>query len=83
MAGQGRVMLPDDVRKIVHLLSSTEMTVTEIAERMGCSRSTIIAVNRRFQVRAYSGLRTSWTKLNHHSSEPVESVECKTEKKSA
>ena len=64
MAGQGRVMLADDVRKIVHLLSSTEMTVTEIAERMGCSKSAVIAINRKFQVRKYNGMRTQWDAKN-------------------
>src|SRR3954454_10007070 len=47
-------------RRIVCLLAATEMTAAEIAERMSCARGTVLAVNRRFQIRAYSGLRTHW-----------------------
>ena len=64
MAGQGHSMPQESVQRIVHLLSSTEMSVAEIAERMACSRSVVIAINRRFQVREYSGLRTRWLKVN-------------------
>jgi hypothetical protein len=58
MAGQGVVMQEAQIRTIVSLLGSTEMTIGEIAERMNCSRSTIVAVNRRYQVRLYLGLRS-------------------------
>ena len=61
MPGQGHYMSIEEVRKIVHLLSSTEMTVNEIAERMSCSKSAIAAVNRKFKVRAYNGLRSRWS----------------------
>ena len=56
-------MLENGIRQIVHLLSSTEMAVSEIAERMACSRSTIISINRRFEVRQYNGL-SSWSKAD-------------------
>jgi hypothetical protein len=57
-------MSENGIRQIVHLLSSTEMAVSEIAERMSCSRSTIISINRRFEVRQYNGLRSSWSKAD-------------------
>ena len=60
MIGRGKIMAQESVQRIVDLLASTEMTVTEIAERMACSKSVVIAINRRFQVRAYNGLRTRW-----------------------
>ena len=60
MAGQGCVLTESEVRKIVVLLASTEMTIGEIATRMGRSRSTIVNVNREYQVREYAGLRTQW-----------------------
>jgi hypothetical protein len=50
-----------EVRRIVSLLASTDMTIPEIAERVGCSRSAVVSINRRFQVRDYAGRRTSWT----------------------
>jgi len=64
MNGQGRSMRGDEVQQVIHLLFSTDMTVGEIAERMSCSKSTVISINRRFQVREYGGLRSSWLKVN-------------------
>jgi hypothetical protein len=61
MAKQGQSFTPDEIRKIVHLLATTDMTIFEIAERMGCSRSAVASVNRRHQVREYAGLRSKWT----------------------
>src|SRR5215472_12613685 len=62
LAGQGRYISEESIRQIIHLLSSTEMSAREIAERMSCSRSTIFSINRRFGVRHYNGLRSSWSK---------------------
>jgi hypothetical protein len=61
MANQGRTLSELQVRRIVSLLSSTDMSIAEIAERMSCSRSVIVSLNRRFQVRDYAGLRSHWT----------------------
>ncbi len=61
MARQGYVINEQEVRKIVALLSSTDMTIPEIAKRMGCSRSSVVSINRKFQVRDYAGLRSDWT----------------------
>jgi hypothetical protein len=62
MTGQGHSMAQESVQRIIHLLTSTEMSVAEIAERMACSKSAVVAINRKFQVREYSGLRTRWLK---------------------
>ena len=61
MAGQGRSMSEREIKQVVRLLSSTDMTVAEISLRMGCSKSAVIAINRRFKVREYKGLRTRWS----------------------
>jgi predicted transcriptional regulator len=61
MGRQGCVLTEQEVRKIVALLSNTEMTIPEIAQRMGCSRSVIVSINRKFQVRVYAGLRSEWS----------------------
>jgi transposase len=61
MAKQGCVLTEDETRKIVTLLATTEMSIGEIATRMKCSRSTVAAVNRRYRVRDYAGLRSRWT----------------------
>jgi DNA-binding MarR family transcriptional regulator len=51
MAGQGRYVSVENIQRIIYLLATTEMTVTEIAERMSIHKSTISAINKRFQVR--------------------------------
>jgi len=60
MANQGNALTSKEIRRIVHLLSQTDMTIRDIAERMGCSRSAIASINRRFEVRVYSGMRSVW-----------------------
>ncbi len=63
MGLQGRAFTEDKVERIVSLLANTDMTVAEIAARMGCSRSAILTINRKRQVRTYDGLRATWRKL--------------------
>jgi hypothetical protein len=60
MARQARIFDENDIERIVSLLASTDMTVAEIAQRMSCSRSAILAINRKRQVRNYGGHHTSW-----------------------
>jgi len=60
LMAQGRFFDDTEIRRIVSLLASTEMTMGEIAERMSCSRGAVVAINRKWQVRSYSGHRTSW-----------------------
>ena len=61
MARKGCVFSEQEVKRIVQLLSYTEMTLKEIAERMECSKSGVIAINRKFRVRNYAGWRNHWT----------------------
>jgi len=60
MSIQGRALREEEVQRIISLLSDTDMTIAEIASRMGCSRSTIISINRRCHVRAYEGSKSKW-----------------------
>jgi DNA-binding MurR/RpiR family transcriptional regulator len=60
MAVQGKAFSETELQRIVYLLRTTEMTISDIAQRMGCSRSAIASINRRFQIREYSGLRSVW-----------------------
>jgi IS30 family transposase len=60
MANQGRSLTGKQIIRIIDLLASTEMPLAQIAERMGCSKSAIIAVNRKHGVRDYSGQRSRW-----------------------
>jgi hypothetical protein len=63
MARQGKTFTEQEVRRILGLLSTTDMTIGEIATRMNCSRSAVGAVNRKFRVREYAGLRATWRVL--------------------
>jgi len=60
MGVRGKALSDSQVRKIISLLASTELTVLEIAERMGCSRSTVVSVNRFHGIRDYQGHRSVW-----------------------
>jgi hypothetical protein len=57
---RGQYVLESEVRKIVNLLASTDMTFLEIAQRMGRSHAAIACVNRRFRIREYRGRRNKW-----------------------
>jgi hypothetical protein len=59
MAGKGTYFTDDCVTRIIALLA-TEMTMPAIAERMCCSRTSVVSINRKFQVRAYAGKRVTW-----------------------
>jgi len=61
VARKGCFFSEHQIQRIVQLLETTDMSVAEIAERMCCSSSGIVAVNRRFQVRHYDGWRSHWT----------------------
>jgi len=54
MSGEAYLSV-DSLRQAIYLLSSTELSFGEIAEQMSIRKKTIIAINRRFQVRKYNG----------------------------
>lgn len=60
MGNRGKALSDGQIRRIISLLASTELTVPEIAERMGCSRSTVVSVNRFHGIRDYQGHRSVW-----------------------
>jgi hypothetical protein len=60
MGTQGRRLSELEVRRIVSLLSETDLQITEIAKRMNCSRSVVTSINRRCHVRSYNGQRSNW-----------------------
>jgi predicted DNA-binding protein YlxM (UPF0122 family) len=65
MPKQGRVFTDEQLRRIVNLLSTTDLAIPQIAERMQCSRSAVVAINRKFGIRQYGGRRSSWSQLEH------------------
>jgi hypothetical protein len=61
MAGvQGRRVSEAEIARIRHLLLKTEMSIPEIAARLRYSKSLIVSINRRFNIREYKGRRTCW-----------------------
>jgi hypothetical protein len=60
---QGQVFTEEQRKKILWLLSSTELNLSEIAARMQCSRSAVAAINRHYQIRDYGLLKRMRPKL--------------------
>ena len=67
VARQGRSFDKNEIQTIVVLLRSTDLPIAAIAERMGFSRSVIVAINRKFQVRDYRGRRSTWYTIGNES----------------
>jgi len=57
---QGKRFSIDRIEKIKFLLRNTEMTISEIAERMGCSAGAVVLINRKFKIRSYNRRRGDW-----------------------
>ena len=60
MPKQGCRLHETEIRTIVRLLDTTDMTIGDIAQRTGRSRAAVISVNRRFRLRDYRGQRSTW-----------------------
>jgi len=60
VAQQGRIFDESAVQRIISLLATTDMTATEIAQRMSCSKSAVLAINRKHHIRNYDGLHSTW-----------------------
>ena len=57
---KGKGLSKEEVKKICVLLSSTEMTITEIAKSVRLSKTAVVSLNRRFRIRDYGGQRFTW-----------------------
>lgn len=60
MTPQRRTLDDFQIHRIVSLLARTELSLVEIANRMGCSHAVVAAINRKYEVRDYAGHRTQW-----------------------
>jgi len=56
---QGRRLPEEKIARIQRLLADTDMTISEIVERVGHSKAVILAINRKFAIRIYTG-RSQW-----------------------
>ncbi len=57
---QGRYFSEHEIQRIKSLLSTTDMTLQEIATRMSCAKSSIVSINNTYRIREYRGRRTYW-----------------------
>jgi hypothetical protein len=60
VGNRGRLLSDGEISRIIDLLFSTDMSISDIAQRMGCSRSAIASINRKRCVRYYNGRRSVW-----------------------
>jgi hypothetical protein len=56
---QGHRIPKEKVARIQRLLAETDMTIGEIVESAGCSKSVILSINQKFGIRNYAG-RSRW-----------------------
>ena len=66
MARQERALTDDEIRRITGLLSQTDMSISEIADRMRCSRSAVLSFNRKLGIRKYNLLKATWEPHSSH-----------------
>ena len=57
---QGKALAPTQVATIKKLLTHTDLSLSDIAERMGCSSGIVGHINRQFGIRSYGKKRNSW-----------------------
>jgi hypothetical protein len=57
MGRQGYALSDSKIKTIVRLLASTDLPISLIAERLGCSKSVVAAINRKHGIRFYEGRR--------------------------
>jgi len=63
--GQGRPLSEIKIERIKMLLATTDLSLSDIAERMGCARGRVVFLNQKFQIRMYGNKRTSWVVSKH------------------
>jgi hypothetical protein len=57
---QGKRSTEESINKVKRLLAQTDLTIREIAERMGRSKANIVAINQKFKIRNYNKRRQHW-----------------------
>lgn len=51
--GSGVRLHEDDVKKIMQLLKTTQLSMSIIAQRFGCTKAAVRLINSRFNIRDY------------------------------
>ena len=57
---QGKALSPERITKIKTLLAKTDLSLNEIAVRMGCSSGRVGHINRQFGIRHFGKKRSTW-----------------------
>jgi hypothetical protein len=57
---QGKRSTEESINRVKRLLAHTDLTIREIAERMGRSKANIVAINQKFKIRSYNKRRHHW-----------------------
>jgi hypothetical protein len=66
MARSGIHLSPQIIEKVKALLSTTDLSMAQIAERIDCGRSAVASVNNKYRIRIYGKKRNSWTLNNDY-----------------
>jgi hypothetical protein len=61
MPRSGIHLSAETIEKVKALLSTTDLSMVEIAERIDCSRSAVASINTKYRIRIYGKKRSSWT----------------------
>jgi transcriptional regulator GlxA family with amidase domain len=57
---QGKPLSPERIAKIKKLLAKTDLSLNDIAVRMGCSSGRVGHINRQFGIRDFGKKRSTW-----------------------
>jgi predicted DNA-binding protein YlxM (UPF0122 family) len=57
---QGRHLSQKEINKIIRLLAKTDLSMTDIADRMNCTRSAVSTINRKYGIRIYVKKGGQW-----------------------
>jgi hypothetical protein len=57
---QGRPLSAEKIEKMKELLATSDLSIAEIAARMGCSPGRVGSINRKLRIRLFEKKRTSW-----------------------
>jgi predicted DNA-binding protein YlxM (UPF0122 family) len=61
MPRSGVRLSTETIEKVKALLSTTDLSLAEIAERMDCSKAAVASINNKYRIRIYGKKRNRWT----------------------
>jgi hypothetical protein len=57
---QGRPLSAEKIQKMKDLLATSDLSIVEIAARIGCSPGRVGFINRKLRIRLFEKKRNSW-----------------------